>query len=162
MVQIFQYVRWSSDKQTDSDSLPRQRALCAAMAAQRGWPEPIEILDEAVSAFTGANIQWGEMSKFADRLTEAIRGIEGQITCGVVEGERRIELKIMRGMSKFEFDQMGNLLRSFDAMEMIQDLVEDMDDDEFEAEFGGSDNSTKLTPSDVERFRAYTKRWDAV
>jgi len=58
------YIRWSSDKQSDSTSLPRQRRMIRECAADMGWTVSREIRDEAVSAFFGHNLGDGQLGNF--------------------------------------------------------------------------------------------------
>ena len=66
--QVFSYLRFSSDKQAEGDSIERQRELTSREADRLGLSSPIEIRDEALSAWSGANLATGELARFADRV----------------------------------------------------------------------------------------------
>ncbi len=64
VIEAVSYIRWSSDKQGDGTSLPRQRKVTRGGAAAMGWPITREIRDEGVSAFFGTNLEDGQLGEF--------------------------------------------------------------------------------------------------
>ena len=67
-MQAYIYARWSSLEQTKGSTLPRQIDNCTRLIEQRGWSIADTIIDRGRSAYTGANIQTGELGKFAERV----------------------------------------------------------------------------------------------
>ena len=67
--QIYAYVRWSSDEQTQGDSLRRQTEGVKAYAIKHGLalPDTHIIIDRGLSAFTGENITRGKLGQFLER-----------------------------------------------------------------------------------------------
>lgn len=68
MMQAYIYARWSSLEQTKGSTLPRQIDNCTRLIEQRGWSIADTIIDRGRSAYTGANIQTGELGRFAERV----------------------------------------------------------------------------------------------
>jgi DNA invertase Pin-like site-specific DNA recombinase len=64
IIEAVSYIRWSSDKQGDGTSLPRQRKVNRDGAATMGWAITREIRDEGVSAFFGTNLEDGQLGEF--------------------------------------------------------------------------------------------------
>lgn len=63
------YLRWSSEKQNQGSSLGRQREKYREFAARMGWVQhEDEVLDDAVSGWSGENLESGNLSKLLDRL----------------------------------------------------------------------------------------------
>lgn len=60
------YIRWSSAVQSQGSSLERQRADCRRHAGERGWKIVDELIDDGVSAFSGANIATGKLAMFVE------------------------------------------------------------------------------------------------
>ncbi|ASE38646.1 recombinase family protein [Brevundimonas vesicularis] len=65
---VHAYVRFSTDRQKDGDSIARQRASAQAEADKRGLKITEWISDEGKSAFKGANRKVGNLSKWLARL----------------------------------------------------------------------------------------------
>jgi DNA invertase Pin-like site-specific DNA recombinase len=60
----YSYIRWSSDQQTKGDSFRRQEELAEKICKDKGWIlDPLR-RDEGVSAYTGENIQSGNLGAF--------------------------------------------------------------------------------------------------
>ena len=67
---VHAYVRFSTDRQKDGDSIARQRASAQAEADKRGLKITEWISDEGKSAFKGANRKVGNLSKWLARLDD--------------------------------------------------------------------------------------------
>lgn len=67
-MQAIKYLRWSSEKQSKGSSLSRQNRQIDEMARLQGWPIAETVLDEGVSAFSGANLYEGELAKLRTRF----------------------------------------------------------------------------------------------
>jgi hypothetical protein len=61
---IYVYIRHSTVKQADGDSVARQREHLVPWAAQLGDPSPTILTDAGISAFHGANATEGELGRF--------------------------------------------------------------------------------------------------
>ena len=67
----YSYIRWSSEKQTDGDSLRRQTKAAADYAAENGMALSDHCyLDPAVSAANGKNFKAGALGAFLDAVDE--------------------------------------------------------------------------------------------
>lgn len=75
---VYAYVRFSSDRQRDGDSIRRQREGIAAYCLAHGLTVTEEIKDEGKSAFHGANRKRGEFSTFLGRV------MAGEIEAGSI------------------------------------------------------------------------------
>ena len=95
------YLRWSSEKQTQGSSLERQREKYREFAARMGWNdhEP-EVLDDAVSGWSGENLETGNLSKLLDRLKS--EGGSGIVV--VVENMDRASRLDVATVLRFVFD----------------------------------------------------------
>lgn len=67
-VQAIIYRRFSSLEQGRGSTLARQSALCEAYIRRKGWDLVETVTDEGVSAWTGANINEGNLAKLTQRL----------------------------------------------------------------------------------------------
>ncbi len=63
MKQTIIYARWSSQEQSGGTTLERQIQNCTKFALERGFGECEIVTDQGVSAYTGANIRSGNLSK---------------------------------------------------------------------------------------------------
>lgn len=72
MVKAYSYVRWSTDRQSSSDSLRRQRELSAKYAADHGLELDESLKDEGVSAYHGNNRKRGDLSIFLEQVEQGI------------------------------------------------------------------------------------------
>lgn len=70
MTKAFVYIRFSTPKQEDGNTIDRQRELCLGMCAKRGWTvSPDDILeDKGKSAWKGDHLKSGKLGGFADRV----------------------------------------------------------------------------------------------
>ena len=69
-LQAYIYIRWSSEKQTEGDSLTRQLRDCTAFCERQGWPVVEEIRDEGRSAWKGSHLASGNLGRFATRVRD--------------------------------------------------------------------------------------------
>lgn len=77
-MQAIGYARWSSLEQGRGSSLERQVGLIRSFCEAKGWNLVDQIVDEGTSAYTGANVQTGN-------LAALIRHIEnGEVSRDVV------------------------------------------------------------------------------
>ena len=58
------YIRWSSAVQAQGSSLVRQRDDCRRHAERHGWNVVDELIDDGVSAYSGAHVKVGALAKF--------------------------------------------------------------------------------------------------
>ncbi|MDD1452680.1 recombinase family protein [Sphingomonas sp. H160509] len=68
------YARWSSMEQTKGSTLARQIEATTSLIESRGW-EPIgdPLIDRGKSAYTGANIETGQLGQFRDSIMSGAR-----------------------------------------------------------------------------------------
>lgn len=66
------YARWSSLEQGKGSSLERQMDLCERFCAEQGWEVIDRLRDEGKSAYTGANLQDGQLAKFTQRVEQRL------------------------------------------------------------------------------------------
>jgi len=66
------YIRWSSAIQSQGNSKERQLGDCRRYAAEKGWNVVDELIDDGVSAFSGANIETGKLRSFVDNVRAGI------------------------------------------------------------------------------------------
>jgi DNA invertase Pin-like site-specific DNA recombinase len=102
-MQVHAYLRWSDQHQSKGSSLSRQTKDIEAFAAALGWPVVENIVENGVSAFSGANLDRGELGK----LERRIRAGEFVDHCLMVERVDRLTRR-----------------NSFDAMRWFGDMVE--------------------------------------
>lgn len=95
------YLRWSSEKQNQGSSLGRQREKYREFTARMGWVdhEP-EVLDDAVSGWSGENLETGNLSKLLGRLKR--EGGGGRVV--VVENMDRASRLDVATVLRFVFD----------------------------------------------------------
>lgn len=67
-MQAIGYARWSSLEQGRGSSLERQVGSIRRFCEARGWSLIEEVVDEGTSAYTGANIQTGNLAALVRRL----------------------------------------------------------------------------------------------
>ncbi|KIU27216.1 hypothetical protein SR41_11015 [Sphingomonas melonis] len=67
-MQAIKYMRWSSEKQSKGSSFARQTRRIDEMAAAQGWPIVDTVVDEGVSAYSGANMFEGGLAKLRERF----------------------------------------------------------------------------------------------
>lgn len=79
------YRRFSSQEQGKGSTLKRQTELCEAYCKRKGWTVIDTVTDSGVSAWSGANIQTGNLAKLTKRLSA-----KGADTVIVVEQLDRI------------------------------------------------------------------------
>ncbi len=69
-IKAYSYIRWSSDLQTKGDSYRRQEELAERICREKGWElDPLK-RDEGVSAYTGKNIESGNLGDFLNAVQE--------------------------------------------------------------------------------------------
>ncbi|WP_332713315.1 recombinase family protein [Pelagibacterium mangrovi] len=66
------YARWSSLEQGKGSSLERQMDLCERFCAEQGWEIVDRLRDEGKSAYTGANLQEGQLAQFTQRVEQGL------------------------------------------------------------------------------------------
>jgi DNA invertase Pin-like site-specific DNA recombinase len=68
-MKAFSYIRWSSDPQTEGDSLKRQLLVTRSICKTKGW-ELDESLkpDKALSAYKGTNLEKGSLGIFLNKV----------------------------------------------------------------------------------------------
>jgi len=87
MSAVYAYIRFSTDRQSDGDSVGRQSQAINAYCAANGLTVGEWIRDLGKSAFTGSNRRTGELAKFITRVTA------GEIAAGstlIVESVDRL------------------------------------------------------------------------
>lgn len=67
-MQAIKYMRWSSEKQSKGSSLSRQNRAIDDMARSQDWPIVETVMDEGVSAYSGANMYEGGLAKLRERF----------------------------------------------------------------------------------------------
>lgn len=67
-MQAIGYARWSSLEQGRGSSLERQVGLIRSFCETRGWSLIDQVIDEGTSAYTGANIQTGNLAALIRRI----------------------------------------------------------------------------------------------
>lgn len=70
-----QYARWSSIEQSTGSTLARQIERTGEFVAERGWTLTSDspLIDRGKSAYTGANIETGELGKFGESIMRGQR-----------------------------------------------------------------------------------------
>ncbi|HKA75760.1 MAG TPA: recombinase family protein [Pseudolabrys sp.] len=70
--QVFAYIRWSTDEQTQGDSQRRQveGAKDYALKHELKLPDTNIIKDPGLSAFTGENVNRGRLGQFLERARQ--------------------------------------------------------------------------------------------
>jgi len=66
------YIRWSTAVQSQGSSLERQSSDCRRHAARMGWKVVDELVDDGVSAFSGANTSGGKLAAFVESAREGM------------------------------------------------------------------------------------------
>lgn len=66
------YARWSSLEQGRGSTLERQLHVCREYCASRGWNDYRVLKDEGRSAYTGANLDHGELGRFTAQVEQGI------------------------------------------------------------------------------------------
>lgn len=67
-MKAIKYMRWSSDKQSRGSSLDRQAAEIDGMLAGQDWSVVDTVIDEGVSAYSGANMFEGKLAKLREHF----------------------------------------------------------------------------------------------
>ena len=67
-MQAIGYARWSSLEQGRGSSLERQVGLIRSLCEARGWILIDQVVDEGTSAYTGANVQTGNLAALIRRI----------------------------------------------------------------------------------------------
>ena len=68
------YRRYSNREQGSGSSLSRQSSICEAYCERKGWPVIDVVSDEGISAWSGANIETGNLSKLTERIESDGKG----------------------------------------------------------------------------------------
>jgi DNA invertase Pin-like site-specific DNA recombinase len=71
-MQAIGYARWSSLEQGHGSSLERQSAAIHSFCKSKGWDLIEQISDEGVSAYSGANINNGNLSNLVGRIERGL------------------------------------------------------------------------------------------
>lgn len=94
------YLRWSSTNQNQGSSLGRQREKFHAFASLMGWTDhDPEVLDDAVSGWSGENLETGNLSRLLDTLDR--EGGDGRVI--VVENMDRASRLDVSTVLRFVF-----------------------------------------------------------
>jgi DNA invertase Pin-like site-specific DNA recombinase len=68
-MKAYSYIRWSSDPQTEGDSLARQLQITRSICKEKGWQLDESILpDKALSAYSGSNLEKGSLGVFLSKI----------------------------------------------------------------------------------------------
>lgn len=62
------YIRWSSLEQSKGDSYNRQLSICNSFCASQGYNVIETVVDQGRSAYTGENIQTGNLGQLVERF----------------------------------------------------------------------------------------------
>jgi DNA invertase Pin-like site-specific DNA recombinase len=94
------YYRFSKHEQAEGTSIQRQREDCTRYAADRGWIITEELIDEARSAFTGANREIGS----------ALYGFEEEVRLGLRHGSILLVERLDR-ISREGYDETSDFVK---------------------------------------------------
>src|SRR5687768_14530083 len=68
-MKAYSYIRWSSDPQTQGDSLSRQLESTRTICKEKGWELDESLApDQGVSAYTGTNLKKGSLGSFLEAV----------------------------------------------------------------------------------------------
>ncbi|PTW49198.1 DNA invertase Pin-like site-specific DNA recombinase [Sphingomonas faeni] len=94
------YYRFSKHEQAEGTSIQRQREDCTEYAARNGWIITEELIDEARSAFTGANREIGS----------ALYGFEEEVRLGLRHGSILLVERVDR-LSREGYDETSDFVK---------------------------------------------------
>ena len=114
----YPYIRWSTSRQEDGNSLERQTEKVQRFCQQHGLTAEPDIIDSGVSSFRGRNLHSGELGKF---LAKARNGEISPGSVLLIENvDRLTRMKLANGLQLFtDIINTGVCIGVADSLELF-------------------------------------------